>query len=107
MEDLKEKIIYLQDELIQCLKQINYLEKDKRGIESIKNSEIEKLKKEITELKLEKMQREFYEYEGKNEEYSCDTIAETTAPPNYSLPIKDFTSSNNNCDIAGKRSIEC
>ena len=105
MEDLKDKIIYLQDELIQCLKQINYLEKDKRGIESIKNNEIEKLKKEITELKLEKMQREYYKCE--NEEYSCDTIAETTAPSNYSLPIEDFTSSNNNYDIAGKRSIEC
>ena len=105
MEDLKEKIIYLQDELIQCLKQINYLEQNKKGIESIKNSEIEKLKKEITELKLEKIQYEFYE--GKNEEYSCDTIAETTALPDYSLPIKDFTSSNNNCDIADKRSIEC
>ena len=105
MEDLKDKIIYLQDELIQCLKQINYLEKNKRGIESIKNSEIEKLKKEITELKLEQIQYEFYG--GKNEEYSCDTITETTAPPNYSLPIEDFTSSNNNCDIADKRSIEC
>ena len=105
MEDLKDKIIYLQDELIQCLKQINYLEKDKKDIESIKNSEIEKLKKEITELKLEKMQREYYKCE--NEEYSCDTITETTAPPNYSLPIEDFTSSNNNCDIASKRSIEC
>lgn len=105
MEDLKDKIIYLQDELIQCLKQINYLEKDKSGIESIKNSEIEKLKKEITELQLEKMQREYHKCE--NEEYPCDTIAETTAPPNYSLPIEDFTSSNNNYDIAGKRSIEC
>lgn len=105
MEDLKEKIIYLQDELIQCLKQINYLENDKKGIESIKNSEIEKLKKEITELQLEKMQREFHKCE--NEEYPCNTITETTAPPNYSLPIEDFTSSNNNYDIASKRSIEC
>lgn len=105
MEDLKEKIIYLQDELIQCLKQINYLENDKKGIESIKNSEIEKLKKEITELQLEKIQREFHKCE--NKEYPCNTITETTAPPNYSLPIEDFTSSNNNYDIASKRSIEC
>ena len=91
MEDLKDKIIYLQDELIQCLKQINYLEKDKRGIESIKNSEIEKLKKEITELKLEKMQREYYKCE--NEEYSCDDAA------TYSNKIStiDFTSSVDNC----------
>ena len=91
MEDLKDKIIYLQDELIQCLKQINYLEKDKRGIESIKNSEIEKLKKEITELKLEKMQREYYKCE--NEEYSCDDAV------TYSnkIPTIDFTSSIDNC----------
>ena len=91
MEDLKDKIIYLQDELIQCLKQINYLEKDKRGIESIKNSEIEKLKKEITELKLEKMQREYYKCE--NEEYSYDDAA------TYSnkIPTIDFTSSIDNC----------
>ena len=70
MEDLKDKIIYLQDDLIQCLKQINYLERDKKSIESIKNSEIEKLKKEIIELQLEKMQREFHKCE--NKEYSCD-----------------------------------
>ena len=74
MEDLKDKIIYLQDELIQCLKQINYLERDKRGIESIKNSEIEKLKKEIIELQLEKIQREYYKCE--NKEYSCNAIGE-------------------------------
>ena len=91
MEDLKDKIIYLQDELIQCLKQINYLEKDKRCIESIKNSKIEELKKEIIELQLEKIQREFYE--GKNEEYSCDDAA------TYSnkIPTIDFTSSIDNC----------
>ena len=105
MEDLKDKIIYLQDELITCLKTISNLENDNRKIEYLKDSEIEKLKKEITELKLEKMQREFYE--DKNEEYSCDAITETTAPPNYSLSIEDFTSSNNNYDIANKRSIEC
>lgn len=91
MEDLKDKIIYLQDELIQCLKQINYLERDKRGIESIKNSEIEKLKKEIIELQLEKMQREFHKCE--NKEYPCDD-AETYS---NKIPIIDFTSSINNC----------
>ena len=91
MEDLKDKIIYLQDELIQCLKQINYLENDKKGIESIKNSEIEKLKKEITELKLEKMQHEYHKCE--NEEYPCDDAA------TYSnkIPTIDFTSSVDNC----------
>ena len=91
MEDLKEKIIYLQDELIQCLKQINYLENDKKGIESIKNSEIEKLKKEITELQLEKIQREFHKCE--NKEYPCDDAA------TYSnkIPTIDFTSSIDNC----------
>ena len=105
MEDLKEKIIYLQDELITCLKKISNLENDNRTIEYLKDSTIESLKKEIEKLKIEKMQREFHKCE--NKEYSCDTITETTAPPNYSLPIEDFTSSNNNYDIAGKRSIEC
>ena len=91
MEDLKEKIIYLQDELIQCLKQINYLEKDKRDIESIKNNEIEKLKKEITEFQLEKMQRKFHKCE--NKEYSCDDAV------TYSnkIPTIDLTSSVDNC----------
>lgn len=91
MEDLKDKIIYLQDELIQCLKQINYLERDKRGIESIKNSEIEKLKKEIIELQLEKMQREFYKCE--NKEYSYD---DAVTYSNKILTI-DLTSSVDNC----------
>ena len=91
MEDLKDKIIYLQDELIQCLKQINYLERDKRGIESIKNSEIEKLKKEIIELQLEKMQREFHKC--KDKEYPCDDAV------TYSnkIPTIDLTSSGDNC----------
>ena len=91
MEDLKDKIIYLQDELIQCLKQINYLERDKRGIESIKNNEIEKLKKEIIELQLEKMQREFHKCE--NKEYSCDDVV------TYSnkIPTIDFILPINNC----------
>lgn len=91
MEDLKDKIIYLQDELIQCLKQINYLERNKKGIESIKNSEIEKLKKEIIELQLEKIQREFHKCE--NKEYPCDN-AETYS---NKIPVIDFTSSVNNC----------
>ena len=91
MEDLKDKIIYLQDELIQCLKQINYLERNKRGIESIKNSEIEKLKKEIIELQLEKMQCEFYKCE--NKEYSYD---DAVTYLNKILTI-DLTSSVNNC----------
>ena len=91
MEDLKDKIIYLQDELIQCLKQINYLEMDKRGIESIKNSEIEKLKKEIIELQLEKMQREFHKCE--NKEYPCDD----NEIYSNKIPIIDFTSSIDNC----------
>lgn len=91
MEDLKDKIIYLQDELIQYLKQINYLERDKRGIESIKNSEIEKLKKEIIELQLEKTQRKFHKCE--NKEYPCDD-AETYS---NKIPTIDFTLSVDNC----------
>ena len=105
MEDLKEKIIYLQDELITCLRKISRLEDDKRSIEYLKDSTIESLKREIKELKTDKMKLEFHKCE--NNEYSCETITETTAPPNYSWPNKDFTSSNNNCDIAGKRPIEC
>ena len=93
MEDLKDKIIYLQDELIQCLKQINYLEKDKRGIESIKNSEIEKLKKEITELTLDKMQREYYKCE--NEAYACGAIGERLNKAEN--PSNDYSSSIDNC----------
>ena len=91
MEDLKDKIIYLQDELIQCLKQINYLERDKRGIESIKNNEIEKLKKEIIELQLEKMQREFHKCE--NKEYSCDDVVTYL----NKIPTIDFILPINNC----------
>ena len=105
MEDLKEKIIYLQDELITCLRKISRLEDDKRTIEYLKDNTIESLKREIEKIKAEKMKLEFHKCE--NNEYSCETITETTAPPNYSLPIEDFTSSNNNCDIASKRSIEC
>ena len=105
MEDLKEKIIYLQDELITCLRKISRLKDDKRTIEYLKNGTIESLKREIEKIKTDKMKLEYFKCE--NDEYSCETITETTAPPNYSLPIKDFTSSNNNCDIAGKRPIEC
>ena len=105
MEDLKDKIIYLQDELITCLKKISNLENDKRVIEYLKDSTIESLKREIEKIKAEKMTLEFHKCE--NDEYSCETITETTAPPNYSLLDEDFTSSNNNYDIADKRSIEC
>ena len=105
MEDLKEKIIYLQDELITCLRKISRLEDDNRMIEHLKDNTIESLKREIEKIKAEKMKLEFHKCE--NNEYSCETITETTAPPNYSLLDEDFTSSNNNCDIAGKRSIEC
>lgn len=91
MEDLKDKIIYLQDELIQCFKQINYLERDKIGIESIKNSEIEKLKKEIIELQLEKIQREYYICE--NEEYPCDDAIIYS----NKIPTIDFILPINNC----------
>ena len=104
MEDLKDTIIYLQDELITCLKKISRLEDDKRSIEYLKDSTIESLKREIEKIKAEKMKLEFHKCE--NDEYSCETITETTAPPNYSLLDEDFTSSNNNYDIAGKRSIK-
>ena len=105
MEDLKDKIIYLQDELITCLRKISKLEDNKRTIEYLKNGTIESLKKEIEKLKIDKMKLEYSKCE--NNEYSCETITETTVPPNYSLLDEDFTSSNNNCDITGKRSIEC
>lgn len=105
MEDLKEKIIYLQDQLITCLRKISRLEDDKRTIEYLTDSTIASLKREIEKLKTEKMKLEYSKC--KNDEYSCETITETTAPPNYSLSDEDFTSSNNNCNIASKRSIEC
>ena len=104
MEDLKEKIIYLQDELITCLRKISKLEDDNRMIEHLKDNTIESLKKEIEKFKADKMKLEFHKCE--NDEYSCETIIKTTAPPNYSLLDKDFTSSNNNCNIASKRSIK-
>ena len=104
MEDLKDTIIYLQGELITCLRKISRLEDDKRSIEYLKDSTIESLKREIEKIKAEKMKLEFHKCES--DEYSCETITETTAPPNYSLLDEDFTSSNNNYDIAGKRSIK-
>ena len=104
MEDLKDTIIYLQDELITCLRKISRLEDDKRSIEYLKDSTIESLKREIEKIKAEKMKLEFHKCE--NNEYSCETITETTAPPNYSLLDEDFTSSNNNYNIADKRSIK-
>ena len=105
MEDLKDKIIYLQDQLITCLKTISNLENDKRTMEYFKDGTIDSLKREIEKIKTDKMTLEYSKRE--NDEYSCDTITETTAPPNYLLSIEDFTSSNNNCDIASKKSIEC
>ena len=105
MEDLKEKIIYLQDELIACLRKISKLEDDNRIIEHLKDNTIESLKREIEKIKTDKMKLEYSKC--KNDEYSCETITETTAPPNYSLFDEDFTSSNNNCNIASKKSIEC
>lgn len=105
MEDLKDKIIYLQDELITCLKKISRLEDDKRTIEYLKDSTIASLKRDIEKLTTDKLKHEYYKCE--NKEYPCDTITETISPPNYSLSIKDFTSSNNNYDIADKRSSEC
>ena len=113
MEDLKEKIIYLQDELITCLRKISRLEDDKRTIEYLKDSTIESLKREIEKFKAEKMKLEYSKCKNdeyskcKNDEYSCETITETTASSNYSLFDEDFTSSNNNYDIACKKSIEC
>lgn len=105
MEDLKDKIIYLQDELIACLRKISKLEYDNRMIEHLKDNTIESLKREIEKIKTDKMKLEYSKCE--NDEYSPETITETTAPPNYSLLYEDFTSSNNNCDIASKKLIEC
>ena len=105
MEDLKEKIIYLQDELINCLKKISKLENDNRMIEYLKDHTIESLKKEIEKFKTDKMKLEYSKH--KNNEYFCETITETTAPPNYSLLDEDFTSLNNNYDIVDKKSVEC
>ena len=92
MEDLKDKIIYLQDELITCLRKISRLEEDKRTIEYLKDSTIKSLKKEIEKFKIDKMKLEFHKCE--NDEYSCDAIEEqlnkAENPLNdYSLPVDD------------------
>ena len=87
MEDLKDKIIYLQDELITCLKRISNLENDKRLIECLKDSTIKSLKREIEEFKVEKMKCEYHKCE--NKEYSCDDAA--TYP--CKRPAIDFTTS--------------
>lgn len=72
MEDLKDKIIYLQDQLITCLRKISRLEDDKRTIEYLKDDTIESLKREIEKIKTEKMKLEYSKRE--NYEYSCETI---------------------------------
>lgn len=105
MEDLKDKIIYLQDELITCLRKISRLEDDKKTIEYLKDNTIASLKREIEKIKTDKMKLEYSKRE--NDEYSCETITETTASPNYSLLNEDFTSLSNNCNRVSKRSIEC
>ena len=93
MEDLKDKIIYLQDELINCLRKISKLENDNRMIEYLKDSAIESLKREIEKIKAEKMKLEFHKW--KNDIYPCDAIGEqlnkTTSLSN------DYSSSNDNC----------
>ena len=93
MEDLKDKIIYLQDELITCLKTISNLENDKRVLERLKNGTIESLKKDIEELKVEKMKREYHKCE--NKEYPCDAIGERLNKA--TSPSNDYSSSVDNC----------
>ena len=87
MEDLKEKIIYLQDELIACLRKISRLEDDKRAIEYLKDNTIESLKREIEKLTAEKLKCEYHKCE--NKEYPYDDAA--TYP--YKRPAIDFTTS--------------
>ena len=93
MEDLKDKIIYLQDELITCLKTISNLDNDKRVLERLKNGTIESLKKDIEELKVEKMKREYHKCE--NKEYPCDAIGEQLNKAEN--PSNDYSSSVDNC----------
>lgn len=87
MEDLKEKIIYLQDELITCLRKISRLEDDNRTIEYLKDNTIESLKREIEKIKVEKMKLEYHKCE--NKEYPCNDAA--TYP--CKRPVIDFTTS--------------
>ena len=96
MEDLKDKIIYLQDELIICLKTISNLENDKRMLECLKNSTIESLKKDIEELKAEKFNPKKLQRNYKIEE--CD---ECECEDDF------IPSTDDSCRIVGKRSIEC
>ena len=95
MEDLKDKIIYLQGELITCLKKISNLENDKRVIECLKNSTIESLKREIEEFKVEKMKREYHKCE--NDAYPCDAIGEQLNKAEN--PSNDYSSSVDNCCV--------
>ena len=74
MEYLKDIIIYLQAQLITCLRKISKLEDDKRRIEYLKDSTIESLKKEIEKFKIEKMKSEYHKCE--NNIYPCDAIGE-------------------------------
>ena len=94
MEDLKEKIIYLQDELITCLKKISKLEDDKRTIEYLKDGVIESLKKDIEELKAEKFNPKKLQRNYKIEE--CD---ECKCEDDFIPSIDD------SCRIAGRRPI--
>ena len=93
MEDLKDKIIYLQDELITCLKRISKLEYDNRLIECLKDSTIESLKREIEECKVEKMKREYHKCE--NDAYPCDAIGEQLNKAENSS--NDYSSPVDNC----------
>lgn len=93
MEDLKDTIIYLQNELIVCLRKISRLEDDKRTIEYLKDNTIESLKKEIEKLKIEKMKSEYHKCEGK--EYPCDAIGEQLNKAEN--PLNDYSSSVDNC----------
>ena len=91
MEDLKEKIIYLQDDLITCLKTISKLESENRKIKYLTDNTIASLKRDIEKFKTGKMKREYHKCE--NEEYPCDDAV------TYSnkIPTIDFTSSVDNC----------
>ena len=93
MEDLKDKIIYLQDELITCLKTISNLENEKRMLEYLKDSTIASLKKDIEELKVEKLKREYHKCE--NVEYPCDAIGEQLNRAGN--PSNDYSSSVDIC----------
>ena len=93
MEDLKDKIIYLQNELITCLKTISKLENDNRMIEYLKDSTIESLKREIEKCKAEKMKLGFHKW--KNDIYPCDAIGEQLNETEN--PSNDYSSSVDNC----------